>query len=531
MSYDELGDLVGLMQHVRLGTSNEIPVRRRTIDDIRASVGTTKSSSLLNSDTSSGSLLRTEDVTLISHVHGRQRRSERNIQRRELQAAIKHGVRESANPGRDGSLRWRYTYKGVVYITDETSRHEVTSWRIDGKDDDDDEVAPAEVKLAGTGCHAVLIMDNSGSMRKQDVPGYTSRAHAVYECLKRDFVKEQLKSGTADDVVVTLIAMMDDARVLIDKEPLNESLIGLLETLSSKIKPRSHGNYLPALDKALEVMKADAANRGSVLLLFFSDGAPSDQQSMKCEHGIELFQIDRKADPKMQHRTKGAAWFCRKKIVETLNKDCCQRVKRIGQTFGLENVIFRTLAFGPPSENFSLLEEMAEKLPRGEFQKLGLNASNLRTAFSSLSSSLHTLRTEGGSKSLTPRTDKIVNKNQKLDSNLEYINTKDGWYIYAVDDFIGKFDFVNSSNQGTRGNIQRSSLTEEANGLAFYEEPFAEGAERFVYRCTEVNSDYRNIISKETAGRRVGLRLVAKEAKDVEVRLKLLLYFVALNGR
>lgn len=522
MSYDELGDLVGLMQHVRLGTSNEIPVRRRTIDDIRASVGKTKSSSLLDSDTSTGSLLRTEDVTLISHVHGRQRRSERNIQRLELQAAIKHGVKESANPGRDGSPRWRYTYKGVVYITDETSRHEVTSWRIDGKDDyDEDEVAPAEVQLAGTGCHAVLIIDHSGSMRKQDVPGYTSRAHAVYECLKRDFVKEQLKSGTADDVVVTLIAMMDDAHVLIDKEPLNESLIVLLETLSSKLRPRSHGNYLPALDKALEVMKADAANRGSVLLLLFSDGAPSDQQSMKCEHGIELFQIDRKADPKMQHRTKGGAWFCRKKIVERLNDDCCQRVKRIGQVFGRENVILRTLAFGSPNENFSLLEEMAGKLPRGEFQKLGLNASNLRTAFSSLSSSLITLRTEGGSKSLTPRFDKVVNKNQKIDYDIDYVTSEDGWYIYASHDFIGKFEFndnIDSNNQGrSRIKLQKVKLTGNANGLAFYKEPFAEGAERFVYRCTEVYSEY--VSWKRWTGERVGLRLVAKEAKDVEVRL------------
>ena len=57
---------------------------------------------------------------------------ERNIERQELQAAIKHGRKDIANPGRDGSKRWRYEHMGVVYITDETSRHEVTSWRIDG---------------------------------------------------------------------------------------------------------------------------------------------------------------------------------------------------------------------------------------------------------------------------------------------------------------------------------------------------------------------------------------------------------------
>ena len=71
-------------------------------------------------------LFTTDDVSIISHTHGRQRRAERSIQRRELQAAIKHGRRERANPGRDGSTRWRFTHNGVVYITDESGRHEVT---------------------------------------------------------------------------------------------------------------------------------------------------------------------------------------------------------------------------------------------------------------------------------------------------------------------------------------------------------------------------------------------------------------------
>ena len=115
----------------------------------------------------------TEDISLISHTHGRERRAERNIQRKELQAAIKYGTKERANPGRDNSTRWRYTYDGVVYITDETSRHEVTSWRIDGLDAEA-AMAPAEVELGGKGMHAVLIIDMSASMRNADVPGFSS---------------------------------------------------------------------------------------------------------------------------------------------------------------------------------------------------------------------------------------------------------------------------------------------------------------------------------------------------------------------
>lgn len=452
---------------------------------------------------------------------------ERNIERQELQAAIKHGRKDIANPGRDGSKRWRYEHMGVVYITDETSRHEVTSWRIDGEDEDEEveEIAPAEVELAGKGCHAVLIVDNSASMRASDVPGYETRAKAVYQCLKNDFAKEQLKSGAADDVVVTLISMSNDASVLIDTKPLDESFIKNIERISKR-RPKSHGNYIPALDKALEVMTADAPNRSSVLLLFFSDGAPSDQSCMKCEHGIQIFDIDRKVDPKMQHTSKGSAWNCRKRIMEKLEKDCCNRVKRIGQVFGRDKVIFRTLAFGPIKEDFRLLEQMAGVLPRGEFQKLGLNAANLKTAFSSVSSSLLTLRTEGGHHaSLTRRSDKVVDKNQKVDPTLRNLGEKDGWYIYAFDDFLGKFQFPDDDEpqsykiRATGKKLEKSSLSPGANGFAFYETPYEEGAERFVYRCTEISAPigYRPPDgSMSNTAQRCGLRLVAKEAKDVE---------------
>jgi hypothetical protein len=86
--------------------------------------------------------LNTVDVTLISHTHGRERRAERSI----------------------GS-----------YITDASSKHEITSWCLDGKDMLKD---ARDARLYGT--HIVLVVDNSGSMRKGDVPGYRSRTDAEY---------------------------------------------------------------------------------------------------------------------------------------------------------------------------------------------------------------------------------------------------------------------------------------------------------------------------------------------------------------
>ena len=40
--------------------------------------------------------------------------------------------------------------------------------------------------------HCVVVVDHSGSMRKTDVPGFTTRTQAVYKCLSEQFLKPQL---------------------------------------------------------------------------------------------------------------------------------------------------------------------------------------------------------------------------------------------------------------------------------------------------------------------------------------------------
>ena len=359
-------------------------------------------------------------------------------------------------------------------------------------------------------------------MRTPDVPGYASRSSAVYECLIRDFVKEQVQTGAAKDVVVTLISMSDEATVLINKHSLDHNLITKIESLKNR-RPKSHGNYIPALDKALEVMMEDAPNRGSMLLLMFSDGAPSDQQCMHCEHGLPVFQIDRDEYPTLQHSTKASAFSCRRSLHAKVKAECLKRIKRIGQVFGRDRVISRMIGFGPPKEDFQLLSDMASALPRGEFQKLGLNASNLKTAFSSLSSSMTELRTSSGGSTLTPRLDKVVDKNQKIDSSKKEISGMEGWWIYSHDEFHGKYEM---KLWGDVAKMERVVLSPGATGLAFVEQPFAEGAERYVYRCTEIEIPDELVVSwyynaedtydMKAFRARSGLRLVAKEAKVME---------------
>ena len=207
-----------------------------------------------------GLSLATADITLLSSLHGRQRRSERGIEKLELQAAIKYGRKERAHPGRDGAERWRFTHNGVMYITDATCRHEITSWRLD-----DAPPAPPAPYAVGSGylSHTVIVVDRSGSMRLDDIPGYNSRTEAVYDCLAREFVKPLwgMRKG-AGRAVVTLIEMGTCANVLLKRAALDEGLLAYFQRRASS-RARLHGNYLPALDKVIEVLREDAAHQAS----------------------------------------------------------------------------------------------------------------------------------------------------------------------------------------------------------------------------------------------------------------------------
>ncbi len=98
--------------------------------------------------------------------------------------------------------------QGVVYITDETSRHEITSWRMA---DALEAPPPAPLGQGLAAAHVVVIVDHSGSMRKGDVPGYDSRTAAVYDCLAKDLVEPQLKNGGGAGMQVSAIAHVHSA--------------------------------------------------------------------------------------------------------------------------------------------------------------------------------------------------------------------------------------------------------------------------------------------------------------------------------
>eukprot|EP01052_Picozoa_sp_SAG31_P053046 SAG31_NODE_13401_length_872_cov_0.855110_1_plen_166_part_01 len=161
------------------------------------------------------SSLHTTAVEFHSSIHGRHRRQQRGIQKRDLQRAVLHGRRERTyGPGgyRHRQPRWKYTYEGIVYITDDTSREEITSWRLDAYPEVLLEVYPEPIAIdrvtitmpmqaahrlavrniatnpAGWTSHTVLVVDQSGSMRKHDMADCASRSDAVWVSLALDWV-------------------------------------------------------------------------------------------------------------------------------------------------------------------------------------------------------------------------------------------------------------------------------------------------------------------------------------------------------
>ena len=121
----------------------------------------------------------TSDVPFLSSVHGRQRREERDIDQHDLRAAVLHGKKEDASRVVRGRRRqrWKYTFANIVYITDEASTTEVTSW-VEPVRVDPVPVSPTMLIAHEAACkmvcetpqawtsHTVLVIDQSGSCGK-----------------------------------------------------------------------------------------------------------------------------------------------------------------------------------------------------------------------------------------------------------------------------------------------------------------------------------------------------------------------------
>ena len=107
-------------------------------------------------------LIAASDISFISHTHGRRRRAEISIKKRELQQVLKYGRPVRSTPGKRGDMRWKFIHKNIAYITDYTMKHEITSFRLD-----DGLIDHNLVQNSGNNVisHTILVVDASSSIK------------------------------------------------------------------------------------------------------------------------------------------------------------------------------------------------------------------------------------------------------------------------------------------------------------------------------------------------------------------------------
>jgi len=425
----------------------------------------------------------TSAVTILSSEHGLMRRAERLIQKRDLQAAVKHGTREISVNQR-GQMNYKYKFADIVYITDETSKREITSWAAPGAGLDLEKVeitsemqhkhSVAAMQIAsrkGWTSHTVIVVDQSGSMRKTDVVGGVTRSDAVWLTLALDFVSKQLteKTVTAFDVV-SVVTMNQNSAVVVDQQPTDWLLYNRIIDLLRSQEPCLDGNYGPALDLAEKLLLKNKDGSCALTLFFLSDGGPSD----KCKPGF------------------GGSRSYHSAMVR-------ERIDDLAGRFGRRLSVV-AVGFAGPFEDFCVLETMASRPGKfgssGIFHKASLDAESLGSAFASLVSSVTATKTEltelGGS---SQRAVRDVQREAHDTADEHCVSAE--WFVYQG--VSGRDCYSLDDRKWMRAPLQAHGAT----GVAYRKKYFGEGAERIVAKIRELNS----------AGLFVGPLLVAKESR------------------
>ena len=441
----------------------------------------------------------TEEITVLSSEHGRARRELREVPKICLQSAVKHGIKTSGHPDpRTGLPRWKYTFGNVIYVTDHTSGMEVTCYKesvsimaapISNEMIERHQYVKRIINEEPHMCtsHFVVIVDQSGSMKKSDVNAFRNRSQAAYGCLALDCVAEQLvqvdDSMNAGIDTFTLIEMNDDATIIFDREPFDWILFNKILKRQTESKPRSHGNYGPSIETAKKIIRqeldklegVDEEDLPGFALILLSDGKPSDTDDY--DKSIRISNII----------------------------DLCQALKDKMRFFGM--------GIGADGTDFSELKCLSDTANiyggNGEFNHAGLSAANLGDGFSTIASSMSTMRSGLLSKS--------DDEAQKYDEAKPIVPLKERQsFTKSIDESFKVLRDVSrcklnlkqweeDRNNDNTWYVVPMINNKKATGFAMDNVAFGKGTERLAYRFQEV----------DCTGKLIGKLLVAKETKGV----------------
>jgi hypothetical protein len=327
---------------------------------------------------------KTSLITILSGVHGRLRREERDIDKRDLQAALKYGTREPNFKG-----RWKVEHDGIIFIVDPGMRREITAFPsplseapIHYQDTANHENAKTVIKHKPELCksHTVLVVDNSGSMQTHDILLHRDRQVAAYTVMALEYVAEQLFKQTANDTdVVSLVEFNESARVVFEREPCSWVLFNKLlarresgnfiarQDIAQREIYRPDSNYLPAFAMADSLLEVDRHDECALALFFLSDGAPSDAR----QNGWTALHA---------------------------KSTLCETVASLSAKYG-EYLTMSFVGFGNAYSDFSTLQAMAQACndatggAKAEYTYCDKMAHSVGTSLTSLATSLTQTRT------------------------------------------------------------------------------------------------------------------------------------------
>ena len=173
----------------------------------------------------------TSAITFLESAHGRMMREQRGIDKKDLQTAKKYGQRESGRQRRNGDATSRYTYKNIVYITNDITGEEVTSYalpivleKVDITDimqkQHDTAVLNIESHKKRWKSNTVIVVDTSGSMKNSDVWDTRTRLDAVWLSLALDFTAQRIESdGAGVWDVVSIVSLGPYGETIFSKQP------------------------------------------------------------------------------------------------------------------------------------------------------------------------------------------------------------------------------------------------------------------------------------------------------------------------
>lgn len=223
----------------------------------------------------------TSTVSFVGAEHGRLRRKQRAIDQKDLQQAKKYGDRPGTHPRPNGDPTSIYTYKDIVYITNDVTGEEVTAYP-----------KPIQLEMNAYFCsqpvqqqlgrehwtsNTVLVVDTSGSMRTADVWGSRTRLGAVWVSIALDFLAHRIESGLAKPTdVISIVTLEQHPRVLVHEMACNWALYNIVACFNNNnsVPARGHGPFLPCLDVAENLLLENTNDACAPALVFLLDGGP-----------------------------------------------------------------------------------------------------------------------------------------------------------------------------------------------------------------------------------------------------------------